>query len=148
MIYICEECGKVFEEDEICTWQESRGEFWGAPCSEEMEGCPHCKGSFVKAKECKVCGKWIKDDDWDVCDDCLDKHKTSDNCFEIGKEYPEKIEINGFLGFAFTVEEIESILTERLKGDEEKIKKLAFEYCEEDIPYFVDWVVQKCQKKK
>ena len=44
--YKCYECGEVFEEDDIIlkeVW-ESRGEYWGVPCSEKMvyAYCPHC----------------------------------------------------------------------------------------------------------
>lgn len=36
----CLDCGKTFEE--VATWEESRGEFWGFPCYERMAGCPYC----------------------------------------------------------------------------------------------------------
>jgi len=42
MMYKCNDCAAVFDEDEIATWQESRGEFWGFPCTETLSGCPHC----------------------------------------------------------------------------------------------------------
>lgn len=46
MVYKCSHCGETFTEDEVVvkTWRESRGEFWGTPCSEEMSEstCPHC----------------------------------------------------------------------------------------------------------
>ena len=47
----CLECGKVFEDDEIAYWQESRGEFWGSPAYETMSGCPHCQGDYEEAYE-------------------------------------------------------------------------------------------------
>ena len=50
-MFKCTECGEVFTEDEIKTWSESRGECWGQPAYEEMEGCPACKGSFEEAEE-------------------------------------------------------------------------------------------------
>lgn len=40
--YRCNDCGRIFDEDEIATWNESRGEFWGQPCYETMSGCPYC----------------------------------------------------------------------------------------------------------
>lgn len=40
MMYICGECGMIF--DEIAHWEESRGEFWGQPAYERMSGCPYC----------------------------------------------------------------------------------------------------------
>ena len=39
-MFKCNECGAIFEE--TATWNESRGEFWGMPCSETMHGCPEC----------------------------------------------------------------------------------------------------------
>lgn len=47
----CLECGKVFEDDEIAHWQESRGEFWGFPAYESMSGCPHCHGACEEFNE-------------------------------------------------------------------------------------------------
>lgn len=44
----CEDCGAIFEEDELATWQESRGEFWGSSCYETMQGCPHCFSGAVE----------------------------------------------------------------------------------------------------
>ena len=39
----CESCGKIITEEEYITNFESRGEFWGAPCSEEVVIGYHCK---------------------------------------------------------------------------------------------------------
>ena len=49
MSYICLDCGEKF--DEPASWQESRGEFWGVPCSETVSGCPYCKGDYVEVEE-------------------------------------------------------------------------------------------------
>lgn len=42
----CYDCGAVFEEDEVVVeeYDESRGEFWGMPCSEHIVEwhCPCC----------------------------------------------------------------------------------------------------------
>lgn len=43
----CEECGAIFEEDELASWNEDRGEFWGQRCFETMQGCPHCFSGAV-----------------------------------------------------------------------------------------------------
>ena len=58
-MFICVDCGHIFSEDEVGVWEESRGEYWGFPCSEEMCGCPRCKGDYVKTYECDRCGEWI-----------------------------------------------------------------------------------------
>ena len=38
----CEECGKLFGYPKIV--KESRGEYWGIPCHEDVAYCPHCGG--------------------------------------------------------------------------------------------------------
>lgn len=69
----CLECGKVFEDDEIAHWQESRGEFWGFPAYETMSGCPDCQGDYEEAEKCESCGKYFTKDELDencLCEDC------------------------------------------------------------------------------
>lgn len=46
MLY-CTECGAVFDESDLATWEESRGEFWGQPCYETLSGCPCCSCTDV-----------------------------------------------------------------------------------------------------
>ena len=148
MKYICKDCGKVFDGDEIERRYESRGEFWGVPCSEEIAVCPRCGGDFNEAKQCKICGEWIDDDDWDICEDCLKKHKTIDNCIEIGEEIEMDISINGFLSFIYSKEDIEKVLVEHLKKDAEKAKEYVDRFCYDDMSYFVDRVLEKCGKEQ
>lgn len=40
MKWICHDCGEIFDEPQVVN--ESRGEFWGSPCWEEMHYCPCC----------------------------------------------------------------------------------------------------------
>ena len=74
-MYKCADCGHVFEEGEEAVWEESRGEFWGFPCSERMTGCPVCRGEHEKAYECKKCGEWFFKDELEdgLCDDCREE---------------------------------------------------------------------------
>lgn len=55
MKYQCGDCGMIFDEDEIETWEESRGEFWGMPAYETVSGCPYCHsgdiGEYEEAEE-------------------------------------------------------------------------------------------------
>jgi hypothetical protein len=75
-MYCCIECGHVFDEDEIVAWKESRGEYWGTPCSELISGCPKCKGDYVETYRCSVCNEWITDEyvklnnGKRICDNC------------------------------------------------------------------------------
>lgn len=49
--YRCCECGNVFDEDEILEVQESRGEFWGFPCSETCSYSPCCEADYEEFVE-------------------------------------------------------------------------------------------------
>ena len=69
----CLECGKVFEDDEIAHWRESRGEFWGVPAYATMSGCPRCQGDYEEAEKCESCGKYFALSDLDenhLCENC------------------------------------------------------------------------------
>ena len=52
--YVCLDCEEVFKTPD--TWEEDRGEFWGAPCSEHFEACPKC-GS-LKIRQTKGANAW------------------------------------------------------------------------------------------
>ena len=75
MMYKCADCGHVFEEGEQAIWCEDRGEFWGMPCTERLEGCPKCHGCFEEATECKECGElFLSDELYDgLCEDCQEE---------------------------------------------------------------------------
>lgn len=38
----CTECGNELDDEDVITVNESRGEFWGAPCSETIVTGYHC----------------------------------------------------------------------------------------------------------
>lgn len=42
MLYVCNCCGRKFEEDEVRTVSENVGEFWGAPAYMDYDVCPQC----------------------------------------------------------------------------------------------------------
>ena len=44
--YRCCECGKIFDEKDVLTIEEDRGEFWGMPCTETCYYSPCCTGDF------------------------------------------------------------------------------------------------------
>jgi hypothetical protein len=39
-MYKCRECDRYFDEP---SWFFEHGEYWGAPYTEKIECCPHCK---------------------------------------------------------------------------------------------------------
>lgn len=74
-MYKCVECGHLFEEGEEAKWSEDRGECWGAPCYQEMSGCPACEGAYEEAYPCKMCGSYEDVTDIKYCEECITEVK-------------------------------------------------------------------------
>lgn len=83
--FVCLECGHIFDEEDIATWQEDRGEYGGTPCYEEMSGCPKCAGDYAETYKCNCCGEWIDgpyiklENDTRICQYCY-------TTYELGEE--------------------------------------------------------------
>ena len=56
-MFVCVECGHVFDEDEVDTWEERHGLDYGP--YEPWSGCPSCNGGYVEAHRCNCCDEWI-----------------------------------------------------------------------------------------
>lgn len=155
-MYICRDCGKIYEDEEIETIDElPYGEVHcglGAPIWDNnrvilKDECD-CGGEITKAKKCEKCNEWTTEDR-SFCLDCLDTHKNLETMLEIGADWEEKISLNGFLMSAFTKEDIEQILIDILKNtDKETLDKHIDKYCEEDIEYFWGVADKKCRTEK
>ena len=116
-MYICENCGELY--DELPIRKEYHGELEGnwyetfAECS--------CGGNIEKAYECKVCGEWFSEDiilTEGVCDFCLHRELNAESIEEfIGTFEVEKceFEINSAFGYIFSSEEVNEILMRELK---------------------------------
>lgn len=144
---ICDDCGKIVGPEEVAIVSESRGEFWGLPCFENMRVCPHCGGSLVEVAECAVCGGFCEEV-LGLCQDCLNKLTTEETCLEIGDENLEDVRVNGFLASAFSEDEINEILLEHLRKDVLKLDKAKLEYRDYDEYYFAEWVREKWKREK
>lgn len=81
-MYRCVECGHLFEEGEQETWNEDRGEYFGAPCSEKLSGCPVCEGAYEPVEPCKICGRYedIEEDEI-LCENC--KKETEEKLIKL-----------------------------------------------------------------
>ena len=143
-MYICEDCGKIYEDEEAEDVYATTGYYNLVniePCS--------CGGNLVKAKRCEKCDEFMPEDNLALCDSCIEEYETLENALEIGADYEEKVSLNGFFASAFTKEEIESILLETFKAKDEKIKKNAIkQYCEDDYSYFMGVVDKKWKEEK
>lgn len=101
---------------------------------------------FKKASNCKLCKNPVTDDDWDICESCIKKAEIFENALEIGNSWREEVSINGFYQHCFNQQEIDDIFYAKFKSlPEEEQKKLIEGYCEDDMLYFVDWLVRKCR---
>lgn len=155
MSFKCYDCGHVFEDGEQSYWSESRGEFWGSSCAEEMSGCPKCNGEYGEAVPCQVCGLDFLEEELNsfVCDSCVEKYaKDLDMCFRIGAGDTEKVEINCLLASVFKKEEIEELLFEKLKEKNQYMKEYVQMDCETfanaDRSWFGDRLLEELEKEK
>ena len=82
-MYICLECGEVFEEPKRYT--ENCG--YGAsndPYDYHYSGCPVCGGNYDEAIECDMCGEWcsrekaeyinVDGDEMLCCEKCCEEY--------------------------------------------------------------------------
>ena len=71
-MFICLECGTLFEEPEY--WTETHG--LDTPPYEHCCGCPSCSGAFTETYRCDSCDEWIVgsyiklENGERICEDC------------------------------------------------------------------------------
>lgn len=151
MTYKCLECGHIFEGGEQARWSESRGEYWGTPCSEEMSGCPVCNGAYAKATPCAICGSQHLENDLNggVCDECINECKYEDElCYKIGEKEKETIDLNSFLVSMIGEHRIESILYHYLMAEKTKTGYLdCSPYIDGDRLWFGNQIREEVAKK-
>jgi RecJ-like exonuclease len=144
-MYICEECGQLFESLPTCenAHYTMGGEFLGREELTETD-CPNCRGEIVEAKECPFCGQTYISENEEFCDDCFDEWATRENAFEMGGEDTTEIEINGFLASVFNETEVFDILVKVFDEMPDEIKrKHILNYCGEDKYLFKEWLEEK-----
>ena len=133
----CLECGHVFSEYDLNTWEESRGEHFGIPCYEKMSGCPICEGDYEETVQCAVCGSEHLEDELfgGVCSECIDEYRKDFNaCYEISIGETKEIKINALLASLFDVSDIEQILKEYIRDKWKDVDGSKF--IDEDIQWF------------
>ena len=149
MAYKCLECGHIFEEGEQATWSESRGEFWGFPCSEEVDGCPLCKGDYEETTPCKICGSEHLEEDLNggVCNECIDRYKNDfDMCLKVSENDKVPVKINALVAWLIDEGDIEQILIEYLKSRYSTID--CSEYIDDDRDDFGEKLAQEVKKNE
>ena len=149
MSYKCCDCEHVFEAEEIASWEESRGVYWGTPCSENVSGCPHCHGDYEKAERCEICGEcFFKDELFGgVCESCIDKHrKDFDICYKISLCEQKEIKINSLLANLICEADIEAILIKHIKEKTPNID--CSQFIDEDISWFGERLAEEVRKNE
>lgn len=67
-MFVCENCGDVFEECETVEEQHPYGEGYA---TERWAVCPCCGSSNIdEAKKCEHCGEWVAELKDDLCEEC------------------------------------------------------------------------------
>ena len=133
----CLECGHVFSEYDLNTWEERRGEHFGIPCYEKMSGCPICEGDYEETVQCAVCGSEHLEDELfcGVCSECIDEYRKDFNaCYEISIGETKEIKINALLASLFDVSDIEQILKEYIRDKWKDVD--CSQFIDEDIQWF------------
>ena len=140
----CLECGHVFSEYDLNTWEESRGEHFGIPCYEKMSGCPICEGDYEETVQCAVCGSEHIEDELfgGVCSECIDEYRKDFNaCYEISIGETKEIKINALLASLFDVSDIEQILKEYIRDKWKDVD------CSQFIDEAIQWFGEKISEE-
>lgn len=115
-MYICIDCGSVFDESEIAVDSYNHASHGERPAVEKWVCCPRCGGYITDAVACKVCGEWFYEDDLHggVCDSCIEDNSDIETCMQVSN-VKESVELDVFLLSMFSVDQIENILQEELR---------------------------------
>ena len=136
MSYICLHCGHHFEVIDRKHYDPATG-VW-------EEYCPNCgSDDFEEAAQCPICKEWFSDEDmrYGVCADCLGKSVTKENAFRYGSDDTHTVEINGFLAWCYSADEIMEILSKHFEKTSDAWKKrMIAEYLNDDKWNFAEWL--------
>lgn len=75
-MYICTNCGHVFDTPNIHTEDYGFGNYGIQPNCFDYEICPNCESEhFVKAKPCNWCGEWFPENKPFIDGCCMNCHE-------------------------------------------------------------------------
>lgn len=97
MLFECENCGLIFDEEQVRPVFETHG--MDSPPFETEYGCPSCGATSIAfASKCLVCGNEYAESDLicEICEDCL-HDKVAEYCLLY------TMEVDGFLDFFVTL---------------------------------------------
>lgn len=148
MAFKCLSCGHIFEEGEQARWEECHPYGMGY-ASESFSGCPICNGDYEETKQCEICGGEFLEDELlggCVCEECVEEYKRDlETCYKIAETAEkEEIKINPLLVSLFDVDEIETILYQKLESVKDNIDCSAF--INEDKDWFAEKLAEEVSK--
>ena len=134
--YICLHCGHHFDTPKS-------GHEGGYP-EEPTDECPNCGSLDIEeSQQCPICRECFSEEEmrYGVCADCIDKSVTKDNAFRYGSDDTQTVEINGFLAWCYSADEIMEILSKHFEQTSDGWKKrMVAEYLNDDKWNFADWL--------
>ena len=149
MMYICERCGELYDEEDAfrtsyITDYTPFGKVRLARC-DDLCACAHCGGDLVEAVPCEVCGAYVPDTGARICDCCIEDAENVDTALKFGDTDTVSIEINGFAASALGVEWIQAMIREliRQKATERDIKK----YINSDLYNLTEFLAEEAAIK-
>ena len=137
-MFICLHCGHEFEEIHAKNYDSATGTW--------EEYCPNCGSEdFEEAEKCEKCGEWHISDKVanGICEDCLTEASTPQNAYAWGEHEKQGVELNGFVAWAFTADEINSILLNELMKSKDLADKYARDYCMDDAWMFANYLKEE-----
>ena len=140
-MFVCMHCGHEFEDIDARNYDNSTGTW--------EEYCPNCGSEdFEEAEKCEVCGEWHLAEKVvnGMCENCLKEEATVPNAFAWGEYEKQGVELNGFVAWAFTPDEINSILLTELMKNKDLADKYARDYCMDDTWAFADYLKKEEDK--
>lgn len=144
--YKCKKCGEVMMGEDITIVTENLGiNKYGEHGEETYPVCPHCRSDrLIKLGECVICGEHTENEHDGLCDRCIEQYENNiDECFEIGENSTESLDLNCFLASMFSRGEIEEILLEVLKRDGVDCRR----FIEEDPVWFGDRAAERLKER-
>lgn len=148
-MYICNNCGK--QVDDLPTYKEARATTMMQTFYEEMldDEC-ECGGTFEEGypRQCEICGYDLSANEYCVCDVCLAEEYTVHNALKIGDLNREKIDINGFVAWHLSADQINHILEKWVTENVVNSTYDVIKFLDEDKSYFADFIVEQRSKEK
>jgi len=94
---------------------------------------------------CDLCGEEVPDEEcrWGVCDKCLAEAETFETAMDYGEDRKVAVELNGYLAYEFSADEIEEILKRELSDSYIIGWTSAHNFLTDDSSDFADWLKER-----